>query len=55
MIRIGDSNLQQWLFRDVFGAVSGPYLASFLFAFFFMLLNWTVGYFMDRNRIYVKV
>ena len=55
MIRIGDANLQQWLYRDVFGAVSGPYLASFLFAFFFMLLNWTVGYLMDRKRIYVKV
>ena len=55
MIRVGDGNLQQWLYRDVFGAFAGPYFASFLFAFFFMLLNWVVGYFMDRNRIYVRV
>ena len=55
MIPVGEVSLQQWIYRDVFRAFSGPYLASFLFAFFFMLLNWTVGYFMDRNRIYVKV
>lgn len=55
MIPVGDGNLQQWLYRDVFGAFAGPYFASFLFAFFFMLVNWVVGYFMDRNRIYVKV
>lgn len=55
LIRVGDTNLQQWFYRDVFGSFAGPFLASFLFALFFMLLNWTVGYFLDRNRVYIKV
>lgn len=55
LIAVRDTNLQQWFYRDVFGSFAGPYLASFLFAVFFMLLNWTVGYFLDRNRIYIKV
>lgn len=55
MIPVGDISLQQWFYRDVFGSFAGPYLASFLFALFFMLLNWTVGYFLDRKQIYVKV
>jgi predicted acyltransferase len=55
MIQVGDTNLQQWLYTNVFGGFAGPVLASFLFAFFYMLLNWTVGYFLDRKRIYIKV
>ena len=55
MIQVGDTNLQQWLYKNVFGSFTGPVLASFLFAFFFMLLNWTVGYFLNRKRIYIKV
>ncbi|MEX2233270.1 MAG: DUF5009 domain-containing protein, partial [Cyclobacteriaceae bacterium] len=55
MIRVGDTNLQQWLYRDLFGSIAGPVLASFLFAVFFMLLNWTVGYFLDKKGIYIKV
>ena len=55
MIPVGDTNVQHWLYRDVFGSFAGPVLASFLFAIFFMLLNWTVGLFMDRNKIYIKV
>jgi predicted acyltransferase len=55
MIAVKDSNLQQWFYRDVFGSFTGPYLASFLFAVSFMLLNWTVGYFLDRKKIYIRV
>jgi predicted acyltransferase len=55
MITVGDINLQQWLYRNVFGSFAGPVLASFLFAFFYMLLNWSVGYFLDKKRIYIKV
>ncbi len=25
------------------------------FAFFFMLLNWTMSYLLDKKRIYIKV
>lgn len=55
MISLGDTDLQQWLYSDVFGSFAGPVLASFLFAVFFMLLNWTVGYLLDKKRIYIKV
>lgn len=55
MITVEKISLYQWLYRNVFGSFAGPYLASFLFALSFMLLNWAVGYFLDRKRIYVKV
>lgn len=55
MISLGDTDLQQWLYSDVFGSFAGPVLASFLFAVFFMLLNWIVGYVLDKKRIYIKV
>lgn len=55
LISVGDTNLQQWFYEDVFGGVAGPYLASFLFAVSFMLLNWLVGYLLDKKRIYIKV
>ncbi len=55
MIPVGDTNVQQWIYADIFGSFAGPYLASFLFAVSYMLVNWTVGYFLDRNKIYIKV
>jgi len=55
MIPVADTNLQQWFYRNVFGSFAGPYFASFLFAVSYMLLNWTVGYFLDRKKIYIKV
>jgi predicted acyltransferase len=55
MIAVKDTNLQHWLYRDVFGSIAGPYLASFLFAVSYMLFNWTVGYLLDRRRLYIKV
>jgi len=55
LIPSGDGSLQQWIYRDFFGKFASPINASFLFAFFFMLFCWLVGYFMDKKRIYVKV
>jgi predicted acyltransferase len=55
LIPAGDKSLQQWFFIDVFGSFASPINASFLFAFFFMLINWVVGYWLDKKRIYVKV
>lgn len=55
LIPHGETSLQQWLFTEVFGSFAGPIHASFLFAFFFMLLNWLVGYLLDKKGIYVKV
>ena len=55
LITVADTNLQQWLYRNLFSSVTGPYLGSLLFAISYMLLNWLVGYFLDRKRIYIKV
>ena len=55
MIPLGEKSLQEWIYQDLFGSIAGPLLASFLFAFVFMLINWSVGYFLDKKRIYIKV
>ena len=55
LIPKGDTSLQQWLFRDVFGSIAAPIHASFLFAFSFMMVNWLAGYLMDKKRLYIKV
>jgi predicted acyltransferase len=55
LIPAGDRSLQSWIYENIFARMAGPLLASFLFAFCFMLLNWVVGYFLDRKRVYIKV
>lgn len=55
LIPVGKGSAAQWLAKDVFGSVASPINASLLFAVFFMLVNWTVGYFLDQKKIYVKV
>lgn len=55
LITVQGSSLQEWLYQNVFGSFAGPFLASFLFAFFYMLLNWTIGYFLDKKGIYIRV
>lgn len=55
MIPIQGKTLPGWLYDDLFGRFASPVNASFLFAFFFMLINWLVGYFLDMRKIYVKV
>ncbi len=53
-IPIGDRPLYSWLFENVFSH-TGMYLGSFLFAISFMLVCWTVGYLLDKKKIYVRV
>jgi predicted acyltransferase len=55
MIPAGDKNLQQWFYQDLFGSFASPINASLLFALFFMLVCWAVGYILDRKRIYIRV
>ncbi|HEY0742214.1 MAG TPA: heparan-alpha-glucosaminide N-acetyltransferase domain-containing protein [Chryseosolibacter sp.] len=55
IIPVGDKRVPQWLNDDVFGSFASPVNASFLFAFFFMLTNWVVGYILDKKKIYIKV
>jgi predicted acyltransferase len=55
LIPSGSGSLQQWIYKDFFGSFASPINASFLFAFFFMLVNWAVGYVLDKKKIYIKV
>lgn len=53
-IPVGDTPLYQWLYQNIFSK-AGPYFGSFLFAITFMLFCWTVGYILDKKKIYVRV
>ena len=55
MLPSAENNARDWLYKDFFGSFSGPLHASFLFAFFFMLACWGVGYLLDKKKIYIRV
>ena len=55
MLPSRENNVRDWLYEDFFGSITTPLHASFLFAFFFMLACWAVGYGLDKKKIYVKV
>jgi predicted acyltransferase len=54
MVPSRDNNARDWIY-NLFASITGSIHASFLFAVFFMLACWTVGYFLDRKKIYVRV
>ncbi len=43
-----------WLYQNIF-IHAGGYFGSLLFAICYMLLCWSVGYWLDKRNIYVKV
>ena len=47
-------SLFSWIYLHIF-SYTGGYLGSLLFAVAYMLLCWSVGYWMDKRKIYVKV
>lgn len=55
MIRIDGGSVRGIIYRDAFTSWLSDKNASLLFAVFYMLLMWLVGYVMDRRKIYVKV
>ncbi|MBL7857981.1 MAG: DUF1624 domain-containing protein [Cyclobacteriaceae bacterium] len=55
LIPVGDRSLANWFYATLFGSFASPINASFLFAFFFMLTCWAVGYVLDKKKIYIKV
>ncbi len=55
VITIGDKSLWEWIYDNIFAAVMGPYIASFLFAVAYMLVCWLVGYVLDKRKIYIRV
>jgi predicted acyltransferase len=44
-----------WIAENIFISWLGNYVGSFAFALWIMLSCWLVGYFMDRNKIYIKI
>jgi predicted acyltransferase len=54
-IPIGNSNLQDVIYAEAFASWLEPKNASFLFAIAYMLLIWSIGFLMDKNKIYIKV
>ena len=54
-IPIGDSNLKDVIYANGFTSWLEPKNASFLFAIAYMLLIWSIGFLMDKNKIYIKV
>ena len=51
---VGHSNLFAWLYNNIF-SYAGGYIGSLLFAVCYMLLCWSVGYWLDKRKIYVRV
>ncbi len=47
-------SLYGWLYHNVF-IYAGDYFGSLLFAIAYMLLCWSVGYWMNKKRIYIRV
>jgi predicted acyltransferase len=56
MIRMpsGD-NLHQWINKVFFQAIVPGAFGSFLFAIFYMLVCWVIGYILDKRKIYLRV
>lgn len=50
----GDTSVPSWAYENIF-VHAGAYFGSFLFAIAYMLICWSVGYVMDKNKIYIRV
>jgi predicted acyltransferase len=56
MVRINpQQNLFGWINSVAFQAIAPGPLGSFLFAICYMLLCWSVGYWLNKRRIYIRV
>ncbi|MBS9525417.1 DUF1624 domain-containing protein [Litoribacter alkaliphilus] len=55
IIRVGEVPLSRWIYQNAFLSWNVDKTASLLFAISFMLTLWIVGYFMERNKIFIKV
>lgn len=55
MIPLGDTTLRGFIYQNLYTSWLAPKMASFLFAFSYMLLIWLIGLWMDKRKIYIKV
>lgn len=54
-IRMGNGQtLQAWIYENIFSH-AGAYFGSFLFAITFTMICWTIGWLMDKKKIYIRV
>ncbi len=53
-VKIGDASLYGFAYQNGFRWM-GDYLGSFIFAFTFMLICWSIGKILDNRKIYIKV
>ena len=54
IIPVDGLSLFQWIYQNIF-AHAGAYIGSFLFAVCYMLFCWSIGYILDKKKIYVRV
>jgi predicted acyltransferase len=54
-IKVGEISLQKWIYENVFLTWSEGEIASLAFALSYMLVMWLIGFWMDKNKVYVKV
>lgn len=54
IVQVGDKNLFSWIYENIF-SYAGDYFGSLIFAISYMLVCWSVGYFMDKKKIYIRV
>ena len=51
----GYTTVAGWGYRSLLAPVQIPELASFLYSFLFMLLNWSLGLILYRKKIFIKL
>ncbi len=49
-----NTSLFRWIYQNIF-SYAGGYLGSLLFAIAYMMLCWSIGYWLDKKKIYIKV
>ncbi|WP_192350219.1 acyltransferase family protein [Algoriphagus sp. Y33] len=55
MIPMGETTLRGFIYTNFYTSWLAPKMASFLFAFSYMLVIWLIGLWMDKRKIYIKV
>ena len=53
-IPISGQSSYVWIYENMFKPF-GDYFGAFLFSFVYMLICWSVGYLLDKKKIYIKI
>jgi len=53
--RVGDQRLYHWIYEQAYQQSFGDYLGSFMFALTALAICWSVAYWMDRKKIYIRI